>query len=121
RAYEPVDDVDRVSCRPDFAVLVYPAYLVTKDRERLAPDIRVGKTTPPMFLVHAENDPVPVQNSIRTYLALQEAGVHAEMHIYTRGVPGSGLRPSDNPCSPWPRRCADWMKSQGLLKAGAAH
>jgi acetyl esterase/lipase len=120
RRYDSADDIDKVSCRPDFAVLLYPAYLVTRDRRELAPDIRVTKETPPMFLVHAGNDPVPAENSVVTYLALKRAGVAAELHVYATGGHGFGLRPTDNPCSTWPQRCADWMRSQGLLKASAA-
>jgi acetyl esterase/lipase len=119
RAYEPADDIDQVSCRPDFAVLVYPAYLVGKDREELAADIRVRKECPPMFFVHAGNDGVPAENSVRTYLALKRAGVPAELHVYATGGHGFGLRPSAHPCSTWPQRCADWLRSQGLLKARA--
>src|SRR5438067_2507750 len=68
RAYEPIDDADKASCRPDFAVLVYPAYLVTKDADQLAPDIRVTKETPPMFLAHAGDDKIVPQNSVEMYL-----------------------------------------------------
>jgi acetyl esterase/lipase len=116
RAYEPVDDLDKVSCRPDFAVLVYPAYLTNKSRDGLAPEIRVGKDTPQSFFVHAEDDPVTADSSILTYLALKKEKVPAEMHVYAKGGHGFGLRPSANPCSKWPERCADWMKAQGLLK-----
>jgi acetyl esterase/lipase len=116
RAYEPMDDIDKVNCRPDFAVLIYPGYLAEKDKEILNPDIRVRKDCPPMFLVHANNDPVIPENSVRMYLALKRAGVPAEMHIYASGGHGFGMRPSDKPCSTWPKRCAEWLQSQGLLK-----
>jgi acetyl esterase/lipase len=115
RAYEPIDVVDKVSCRPDFAVLIYPAYLVGKDKKELRPAIRVTKETPPVFFAHAADDPVPSENSVRMYLALRKAGVAAELHVYARGGHGFGLRPSKDPCSTWPRRCAEWMRSQGLL------
>jgi acetyl esterase/lipase len=116
RAYESNDDVDKVSCRPDFTVLIYPAYLVSKAGDALMPDIRVSKETPPTFFAHAEDDPVTANSSILMYLALKKEKVPAEMHIYARGGHGFGLRPSDKPCSHWPERCADWMKSQGLLR-----
>src|SRR5262249_51572229 len=93
RRYDAGHHHDKVSCRPDFAVLVYPAYLVTKDGKELAPDIRVTKETPPMFLVHAGNDPVPAENSVLTYLALKRARVAAELHVYATGGHGFGLRP----------------------------
>jgi acetyl esterase/lipase len=117
RAYEPADAADKVSCRPDFAVLVYPAYLTAKGKEGLAPDIRVTKETPPMFLVHAADDRVPAENSVTMYRALRKAGVGAELHVYASGGHGFGLRPSAQPCSTWPARCADWLKAQGLVKA----
>lgn len=120
RAYEAMDAVDKVDCRPNFAVLIYPGYLVSKDKKELASDIRVRKECPPMFLVHAGNDPVPVENSVRMYLALKKAGVSAELHVYATGGHGFGLRPSDKPCSTWTARCADWMRSQGMLKTAAA-
>src|SRR5262249_6336288 len=117
RSYEPVDEVDQVGCRPDFVVLVYPAYLVLKDRDELAPDIRVGKETPPVFFAHAANDGVPPANSIVMLEALRKAGVPAELHVSSAGGPGFGLPRSENPCSTWPQRCAEWMKARGLLKA----
>jgi len=113
RQYDPIDDVDQVSCRPDFAVLVYPAYLI--EGVGFAPEIRVGEQTPPTFFVHAGDDRISPSNSIRTYLALRQAGVPAELHVYAGGGHGFGLRPSDHPCSTWPQRCEQWMRSQGLL------
>jgi acetyl esterase/lipase len=117
RAYEPGDAVDQVSCRPDFAVLVYPAYLVARDKDELAPDIRARKECPPMFFVHAGDDRVKADNSVLLYLALKHAGVPAELHVYASGGHGFGLRPSGQPCSAWPQRCADWLRAQGLLKS----
>jgi acetyl esterase/lipase len=121
RAYEAVDDADRVSSRPDFAVLVYPAYL--EDKGNLKPDVRVTSHTPPTFLAHAGNDPISPVNSVALYLALKHAGVPAELHVYATGGHGFGLRPSDDPCSHWPERCAAWLKSRGLLDrpGGAGH
>ncbi|MHB1424037.1 MAG: alpha/beta hydrolase [Gemmataceae bacterium] len=117
RAYEPMDDVDKVDCRPDFAVLIYPGYLVEKDKDELNPNIRVRKECPPMFLAHASNDGVTSENSVRMYQALKRAGVPAELHLYATGGHGFGLRPSDKPCSTWPKSCEAWMRSQGLLKS----
>jgi acetyl esterase/lipase len=116
RAYEAIDDVDKVSCRPDFAVLIYPAYLIAKDKSELAPEIRVTKETPRTFFAHASDDGVKSDNSVLMYLALKRAGVAAEMHIYSKGGHGFGLRPSANACSTWPARCSEWLASQGLLK-----
>jgi acetyl esterase/lipase len=116
KTYEPVDEIDKVSCRPDFAVLVYPAYLVTKNRKNLTPDLHVSKKCPPTFLVHAGNDGVPAENSVLTYLALKQVGVTAELHVYATGGHGFGLRPSAEPCSTWPQRCAAWLRTQGFFK-----
>jgi acetyl esterase/lipase len=116
RAYEPIDPIDQVSCRPDFAVLLYPAYLVVRDKLDLAPDIRIRKECPPTFIVHAGDDGlVKVDNCLQAYRALKMAGVPAELHIYTTGGHGFGLRPNDRPSSTWPQRCGEWLKARGFL------
>jgi acetyl esterase/lipase len=120
RAYDDLDDIDKVSCRPDFAVLVYPGGVVARDKDELAPEIRVSRETPPTFFAHAGDDAVRPENSVVMYLALKKAGVPAELHIYGSGGHGFGLRPSDKPCATWPQRCAEWMKAQGFLKANPA-
>ena len=116
RNYEPIDDVDKLSCRPDFAVLVYPAYLLKDKSSELAPEIRVSKNTPPVFFAHADDDPHTSSNSVGMHLALKKAGVPSELHVYASGGHGFGLRKSDHPSCTWPDRCAEWMKSQGFLK-----
>jgi acetyl esterase/lipase len=119
RAYESMDEIDQVSCRPDFAVLVYPAYLIVPGKKELSPDMRVSKDCPPMFFVHAGDDGVKAENSVLLFLALRQAGVPAELHVYARGGHGFGLRPSAPACSTWPARCADWLRGQGYLKTQA--
>ncbi len=114
RHYDEIDEVDKLSCRPDFTVLVYPAYLL--EGESLAPEIRVGPQTPPTFFVHAGDDRISSENSIAMYLALKRAKVPAELHVYAEGGHGFGLRPSKYPCSTWPKRCQQWMSGQGLLE-----
>ena len=113
RHYQPIDAHDQLSCRPDFAVLIYPAYLLAG--MDLAAEIRVSKQTPPTFLVHAGDDGISAENSARFYLALQQAGVDGELHIYSNGGHGFGLRPSKFACSKWPQRCEAWLRAQGLL------
>jgi acetyl esterase/lipase len=118
RAYEPIDDIDEVSCRPNFAVAVYPGYLVPEDTDTdvLAPYIRIPAGTPPIFLVHASDDPESgPQHSAAMYLALRRAGVTSELHIYADGGHGFGVRKSSKPCSTWPERCVAWLRNQGLL------
>jgi acetyl esterase/lipase len=117
RAYEPRDNVDKVSCRPDFIVMIYPGGIVRKDIKELSPEIRVSNQTPPAFFAHAANDPVPVENSVLMYLALKNAKVPADLHVYSTGGHGFGLRKSEQPCSTWPQRCEEWMRTQGFLKA----
>ena len=116
RAYEPLDEIDKQSCRPDFAVLIYPGGVVARDKDELSPEIRVTAETPPMFFAHAGDDKVRPENSVQLYLALKKAGIPAELHIYSTGGHGFGLRKSDQPCSTWPARCADWLQTQAVLK-----
>ncbi|MFO0910394.1 MAG: alpha/beta hydrolase [Isosphaeraceae bacterium] len=117
RSYEESDAVDRASCRPDFAVLVYPAYLQKKDDpDTLSPEIRVSSQTPPTFLAHADNDPINPENSALFFLAMKRANVPVELHIYKSGGHGFGLRPEGTPCSTWPQRCEEWLKDRGIIK-----
>ncbi|MAG95009.1 MAG: xylanase [Planctomycetaceae bacterium] len=113
RDYEPLDDADKISCRPDFAVLVYPAYLTEADK--LAPEIRVSSKSPPVFFAHANDDRISPENSARMYLALKKAKVPAELHIYHDGGHGFGLRPTASASSTWPQSCEKWMRASGLL------
>jgi acetyl esterase/lipase len=115
RVYEPVDGADRESCRPDFALLIYPAYLVTKDN-KLAPELKVSSRTPPTFIAMTEDDPVRVECGLQYYQALKNAGVPAEMHLYPRGGHGYGLRPSHNDVSHWPKLAEAWLRSSGVLE-----
>lgn len=116
RTYPKVDPADEVSCRPDFAVLVYPAYLTVKEEgDKIAPDLPVTPNTPPTFLVMAQDDPVRVENALFYSVALRKAQVPFELHVYPSGGHGYGLRPSRDCVTTWPARAADWMKSRGLL------
>jgi acetyl esterase/lipase len=120
RSYEPVDDVDKISCRPDFAVSVYPGYLKVKDKDELAPRLRIPAGTPPVFLVHGDEDLIsPPEGSLLMYLALKRAGVAAELHIYAGTAHDFGVRPSDRPCSTWTVSCANWLREGGFLKLKA--
>jgi acetyl esterase/lipase len=117
RTYPEIDAADKESCRPDFTVLIYPAYLTDDaDRTKLAPEIKVTAQTPPAFLAMTQDDPVHVENAYTYALALKKAKVPAELHVYPTGGHGYGLRPSPNMVSHWPDRAAEWMKAQGWLK-----
>ena len=117
RTYPSVDDADQASCRPDFSVLIYPAYLVTKeDKTKLTPEMKVADRTPPTFIVMTQDDPIGVENVYGYATALKNAKVPCEVHVYPVGGHGYGLRPSKSPVSTeWPRLAADWMRAQGLL------
>ncbi len=117
RTYPAIDAADQVSCRPDFAILIYPAYLTAKDDlKSLAPELAVRADTPPTFLVQAEDDPVHVENSLVYFKALKDAKVSAEMHLFPIGGHGYGLRPSAAKVTTWPQLAAQWLDSRGLLK-----
>lgn len=115
RAYEPEDDADRVSCRPDFSLLIYPAYLTLRDEsgERLAPEVTVTETTPPAFLMQTQDDSVRVESSVYYYLALKNAKVPGELHVYPAGGHGYGLRLQGPTAATWPARAADWLSAGG--------
>ena len=116
RTYPSVDDADRVSCRPDFSVLIYPAYLTLKDQnDKINPETAVSSNTPPTFMAITQDDPVRVENVLFYSVALKQSGVPFELHVYPKGGHGYGLRHTDNPVTTWPNRAADWMRSRGLL------
>jgi acetyl esterase/lipase len=115
RVYPKIDDADRVSCRPDFSILIYPAYLVDKEHnDNLMPEIHVTQETPPTFIVMTEDDPVRVEGALHYYKALRDAHVPAEMHLYAKGGHGYGLRRTEMPVTTWPDRAADWLKASGF-------
>jgi acetyl esterase/lipase len=111
RVYAPVDAADAVSCRPDFSLPIYPAY----QNNTLAPELKVTTNTPPTFLVQAEDDGVHVENSLYYYLALKNAKVPVEMHLYPNGGHGYGLRPTEKMVTSWPKRAEEWLRAQGWL------
>ena len=117
RTYEPVDDADKVSCRPDFAIPVYSGYLKAKDKDEIAAGLHIPATTPPIFLVHGGEDLIsPPEHSVLMYLALKRAGVRAELHVYANTAHDFGVRKNDRPYSAWTESCAAWLRDQGFLK-----
>jgi acetyl esterase/lipase len=128
---EASDPVERVSCRPDFSILIYPVISFTADFQHRGshkallgeePDselshyysneLQVNEKTPPAILIHSSDDKgVPVDNSIVYYKALQENGISAEMHIYPYGGHGYGLAVGKAYLSTWPERCNTWLKN----------
>jgi len=117
RAYPPVDEADRVSCRPDFAVLIYPGGLTIKaEDDRLAPELKITTNLPPTFIAMAGDDPVRVENAVFYALALKNAKVPVELHVYPTGGHGYGLRRTKELVTTWPDRAADWLRSRGWLE-----
>jgi acetyl esterase/lipase len=116
RSYEPMDDIDKVSCRPDFAIAAYSGYLKLKDKDELSPRMRIPEGTPPIFLVHGGADIIsPPEGSVLMYLALKKANVQAELHIYAGAAHDFAVRKVDHPCAGWTDRCIEWLRVQGCL------
>jgi acetyl esterase/lipase len=130
-----VDPIDKVSSRPDFAVLCYPVITMDdafthrgsrnnllgpeKDNpelvELMSNEKQVTKDTPPTFIFHTtEDQAVPVENAIAFYSALRKNGVSSELHIYQKGRHGVGLGGKDDVLSTWPARLEDWLKINGF-------
>ena len=112
-----VDAADTLSCRPDFAIALYPGHLAAPERHfALNPDIRVTRLTPPTFLLQAEDDPVdPVENSLVYHAALRKAGVPVEVHLYAKGGHAFGLRRTSAPITEWPRLVESWLGTIGVI------
>ncbi|MEO8659483.1 MAG: alpha/beta hydrolase [Bryobacteraceae bacterium] len=135
-AADAPDQMDRLSSRPDFAILMYPVITFTEEAyvhkgsrtsllgenpdpalaERMSTERQVTAKTPPVFLFHTTTDAVvPSENSALFYLAARKAGVPAELHIYEQGPHGVGLASTSFALSSWPSRLADWLRVRGLL------
>jgi acetyl esterase/lipase len=126
RTYAPVDAADKLSFRPDFAIALYPGHLWAHEDEdhaarnetelSLRPDITVRADSPPSFLLQAEDDNVDgVEQSLAYYVALEKAGVPAEMHLYAQGGHAFGLRPSKLPIAQWPQLVETWLRTIGMV------
>jgi acetyl esterase/lipase len=117
RTYDFIDAADQFSCRPDFTVLIYPAYLIDKDEShRLAPEFTISSNVPPAFLVQTEDDEVHVENSFSYCLAFKNVHVPVELHVFAKGGHGYGLRPSANSVSTWPTLAEQWLRSSHFLQ-----
>jgi len=124
RKYEPIDAIDEVSCRPDFAVLCYSGYLKAKDKDEIWPGLHIPANTPPILLTHANDDSEKVggsnaENSAFMYIALKRAGIAVELHIYANGNHDFGVRQNEKLPSSWPQLCVNWLRSLGLLKSSS--
>jgi acetyl esterase/lipase len=126
RTYPAVDAADKESCRPDFAIAIYPGHLWGGEGNAaragtnlyIAADINVRPDSPPTFLVQAEDDPVDgVEESLTYYLALKNVGVPVEMHLYAQGGHAFGLRASKLPIGQWPHLMETWLRTIKILDA----
>jgi len=121
RLYPAVDSADQESCRPDFAVALYPGHLWNWTYEEnpefeLNPAVPVTRATPPTFILQAEDDPVDnVNNSLVYYVALKKAGVPVEMHLYAEGGHAFGLRRTRFPVTAWPQLVETWLRTIGMV------
>lgn len=116
RLYDSVDAADQLSCRPDFAVILYPGYISLAEQNfALNPEIHPTEQTPPTFIAQSEDDPVHVENSIVYYQTLKNAKVPAEMHLFAKGGHGYGLRRTDLPVTHWPDLVQTWLHTIEVL------
>ncbi len=117
RSYEPVDEFDQLSSRPDFVIPVYSGYLKAAEKDELAQGLKIPAGTPPVFLVHGSDDIIsPPEHSVVMYLALKRAGIPAELHIYANTTHDFGVRSGERPYGSWTDSCLRWLRDQGLLK-----
>ena len=115
--YPAADDVDKFPYRPDFAALIYPAYLTRDDdRTLLSSEFEITPDTPPTFLLQAEDDFVDVENALVWYRELKRAGVPAEMHLYPTGKHGYSLLRTGEPISCWGMLAGAWFRRQAGIK-----
>lgn len=137
RLYAPIDAADRESCRPDFAIALYPGHMSLSaarydaslgrpkftvrsspgaDKDlTINPEVPITNDTPPTFLLQAEDDHVDsVYDALSYYIALKRAGVPAEMHLYAQGNHAFGLRRTKFPITHWTDLVDTWLKTIGM-------
>ncbi|MDP6775305.1 MAG: alpha/beta hydrolase [Candidatus Latescibacteria bacterium] len=116
RKYDPIDEIDEASCRPDFAVPCYSGYLRRKEADAVSEGIRIPPDTPSVFLAHASDDSESeVAHSVIAYLALHRAGVPTELHVFATGEHDFGVRQNHGLPASWPHLMLRWLRSLGLL------
>jgi acetyl esterase/lipase len=116
KTYQPLDAADLLSARPSFAVVIYPGYLsIAPKLDKVAASVEPNASTPPTFLLQAENDPVHEENALLYFQALKEAKVPAELHLYAEGGHGYGLRPTELPITHWPALVETWLHTIHVL------
>jgi acetyl esterase/lipase len=117
--YRAVDAADKESCRPDFAVALYPGHLsLATNSIALNPDIlsHISRQTPPTFLLQNEDDHVDrVEDALSYYAGLKKVGVPVEMHLYAQGGHAFGLRRTAFPATAWPQLVETWLGTIGVI------
>ena len=115
-AYERIDDIDDVSHRPDFAVLVYPWNVYDPKRDQLVVGVEVTDKCPPTFLVHTDDDRSSSLGAVLFYAGLKRHGIPSELHVYGNGGHGYGLRPVEgSQIATWTDHAAHWLGGRGFL------
>lgn len=114
KTYSTIDAADKASSRPDFCLLIYPAYLDAENFQ-VAPEVKPTQATPGTMIIQAEDDKSYINSSLFYYYALKEAGVPAWMHLYSKGGHGYGLRDTGAMVNEWPDRAEDWFREIGIL------
>ncbi len=123
-SYEPTDDIDKLPCHVNFAVPVYPAYVLedgadgenkTKGNDStMVDDFAFDEKTPPMCLIHGDDDVYSPMGSVAVYAKLRKMNIPAEMHIYAKIAHGFGGNPTDQHVGDWLNRVYFWMKKMGF-------
>jgi acetyl esterase/lipase len=117
RTYDRLDEVDDVSHRPDFAILVYPWNMYDAKTDALIAGVEVPKNCPPTFVVHTDDDRSSSLGAVLFYAGLKKHGIPAELHVYGNGGHGYGLRTvPKSQISSWPDHAAHWLGTRGFLK-----
>ena len=115
RAYRLIDAADRQSSRPDFAIALYPGHLWTSPGLTLMPGVKIAADAPPTFIVQAQDDATDdIRESLTYYLALEQAKIPVEMHLYPKGGHAFGLRKTADPVTNWPVLAEKWMSTLGV-------
>lgn len=123
KIYDPVDEIDQISARPDFVMPIYPAYLISNNKETsfttpISPELNIHKDMPPVFISVTDDDHYSTGGSVRSYLAMKEVGVPCELHIFAKGGHGYALHDDKaGPAACWDRLLTDWLMVRGIIPA----
>jgi acetyl esterase/lipase len=116
-AYAAIDPIDKLSCNPDFSMLVYPWQVLDAKTNELLEPIQITEQASPVFIVHTHDDASSSVGAAKLYIALKQNKVPAELHVYQNGGHGYGLRDrTDSVISTWPNRATEWLKIRQLIE-----